>query len=172
MSRYLNISLLVIATGLMSFIPANAWVKYTSAAGHFSVSFPDKPQESEQDDKNPDGTSAKIHIATYARSNEEVYIVTWFNLGSFFPKDKTMKQMLEESRDGAMNSMKAKKVTTTTTFLGKNPYIEYTFSGEDFIGKERIYLVNKTQYSVIAIYAVKAGLGTDADKFLSSFTYM
>ena len=172
MSRNLVIPLLVITTGFLSFMPVSAWVKYTSKAGHFSVSFPDKPQETEQEDKNPDGTPARIHVVTYARSNEEVYIATWFNLGSFYPKDKTMKQMLEESRDGAMNSMKEKKVTTTTTFLGKNPYIEYTFTGDEFIGKERVYLVNKMQYSVIAIYSLKAGLSKDADKFLTSFKLM
>src|ERR1017187_7360643 len=93
----------------------------------------------------------------------------WIDMTTFFPKDANLKQMLENSRDGAAGSMKATKVTTLSTNLGENPYIEFTFTADDFTGKDRIYLINKFQYSIITIFSLKSGIPATADKFITSF---
>ena len=66
----------------------------------------------------------------------------------------------------------ATKVNTLETNLGTNPYIEFTFATDDFVGKDRIYLINKFQYSIITIFSTKTGLKSDADKFIKSFKPM
>jgi hypothetical protein len=169
MKKYFALPLLLAAVNLVGFLPVNNWVKYTSAVGHFSITFPGKPEESVQDDKNADGTPVKIHFATYAPNENEVYIVGWTDIASSFPKRADLKLLLAQSKDAATTSMKAKKVTTLSTNTGKQPYIEFTFSGEGFTGKERIYIVNKVQYSVITMFSVKTGVQPTANQFITSF---
>ena len=169
MKKFVVVLALIVIAGLCSFVPAGNWTKYTSADGHFSIDFPGKPEESSQDDKSDDGTPFKIHFATYSPNDNEVYMAGWIDMTNFYPKDKDMKKMLEDSRDGAAGSMKAKNVITLATNLGKEPYIEFVFSTDEFTGKDRIYLVNKFQYSVITIFALKTGVLPEADKFISSF---
>ena len=68
--------------------------------------------------------------------------------------------------------MKATKVTTLETKLGDTPYIEFTFSTDEFTGKDRIYVINKYQYSVITIFTLKNGLPPTADKFINTFKWV
>ena len=65
--------------------------------------------------------------------------------------------------------MKATNVTTLTTELSDKPYIEFTFELDGFVGKDRIYVINKVQYSLITIFAKGSGLNTSADRFIMSF---
>ncbi len=172
MKKLFFVPALIFVTALFSFTPAGNWQKYSTSEGHFSISFPGKPDESTQDDKSEDGTPFKIHFATYSPSDDEVYMAGWIDMTTFFPKDVTLKQMLENSRDGATSSLKATKVNTLETNLGTNPYIEFTFSTDDFTGKDRIYIINKYQYSIITIFSVKTGVKSDADKFITSFKHL
>jgi hypothetical protein len=149
-----------------------AWVKYTSTEGHFSMNFPGKPEESSQDDKSDNGTAFKIHFASYSPTQNDVYMAGWIDMTGFYPEDKDMKEMLEASRDGATESMKATDIKTITTSLGKEPYIEFTFKTDDFVGKDRIYIINKFQYSIITIFSKKTGLSPNVDKFITSFKHI
>ena len=171
MKRYLLVPALFLILGLVSFRIPDNWVKYTSAEGHFSISFPGKPEESVQDDKSDDGTPFQIHLSTYSPTDNYVYMVGWIDMTTFYPKNIELKQMLENSRDGATQSMKATKVETLTTNLGVNPYIEFTFSTNDFVGKDRIYIINKFQYSLITIFSVKTGIKSNVDGFITSFRH-
>lgn len=172
MKKYLLIPVLVIVAGLLSFKPVDNWITYTSAEGRFSILFPSKPEESVEDQKTDDGTPFKMHLATYSPNDDEVYMSGWIDMNGFYPKDVNMKQMLENSRDGATNSMKATKVNTLKTELGEHPYIEFTFSAEGFTGKDRIYIINKFQYSIITIFSEKTGIPSSADKFITSFKHL
>ncbi len=161
---------LLLLVAISSFRFADSWMKYSSSEGHYSISFPGKPEESTQDDKTDDGTPFKIHFASFSPTDDEVYMAGWIDMTNFYPKDKDLKTVLEDSRDGAAGSMKA-KVTSTTTNLNNNPYIEFTFETESFVGKDRIYVINKFQYSIITIFSTKTGISAKADKFIGSFTY-
>ena len=169
MKRYLVIPAILVLAGLFSFVPATTWQKYTSTEGRYSISFPGKPEESSDTDKSEDGTPFKIHFATYAPSDSEVFMTGWIDMTKFYPKDGSLKQMLENSRDGATKSMQASKVETTAINLGDKPYIEFTFVSEQFTGKDRIYLINKFQYSIITIFSLSTGIPPVADQFIASF---
>ena len=93
----------------------------------------------------------------------------WIDMNSFYPDGKAIKEMLENSRDGAIASMKATSVTTLATVVSENPYIEFTFETDDLVGKDRIYLINKIQYSLITIFSKGVGVKPSADKFIMSF---
>jgi hypothetical protein len=169
MRNHLVVIGLIVITGLLGFRAAENWTKYKSAEGRFSIDFPGKPEESTQDDKSDDGTPFKIHFTSYSPNDDEVYMCGWIDMTSFYPKDKELKVMLEDSRDGATGSMKATNVKTLTTYLGDNPYIEFTFEADKLVGKDRIYIINKFQYSVITIFSDKTGIRPGADKFIASF---
>ena len=170
MKKYLFIPALLLTIVLCGFFQADSWVKYNSAEGHYSISFPGKPEETTQDDKNEDGTPFKIHSSTYAPNDKEVYMSGWIDMTTYYPKNGDVKQMLENSRDGVTSAMNAIKVTTLETKLGDKPYIEFTFFTNQSAGKGRIYLVNKFQYSIITICPIKTGVTAAAEKFIHSFT--
>ena len=171
MKNYLILAALLLSGSLFSFKVPDAWQKYSSAEGHFVIEFPGKPEESTQDDKSDDGTPFKIHFASFSPNDDEVYMAGWIDMTTFYPKGKEIKQMLEDSRDGAAGSMKATSVVTLATNLGENPYIEFAFVADKLTGKDRIYLINKFQYSIITIFAEKTGITPAADKFINSFKH-
>ncbi len=147
------------------------WYKFTSSTGHFSISFPSKPEESTEKQKTTDGTPFDVNYVSYAPSDSEVYMVGYIDMKDFYPADKTMKEILENSRDGATSSLEATSVNTITTNLEGDAYIEFTFTAPKITGKDRIYVINKFQYSVITIFSSSTGIGTNADKFIRSFKH-
>jgi len=171
MKKPLTIPAIFIILLLVSFKSDN-WVTYKSEAGHYSISFPGTPTESDDKDKTDDGKPFDIHFATYAPTDDEVYMAGWIDMRSFYPENKSMKQLLEDSRDGACQSMKTKSITTLKTNLEGNPFIEFSFSTDEFTGKDRIYVINKYQYSIITIFSLKMGISKDADKFIQSFKHL
>ena len=148
------------------------WMKYKSAEGKYSINFPGKPEESQENSKTNDSIPFLIHYATYSASDNEIYMVGWINMSNFYPNEKSMKQILEDSRDGAVNAMQATNVVTTATKNTGNAYIEFTFEIKELKGKDRIYVINKFQYSVISIYSSSMGNNPKVDKFISSFKYV
>ena len=163
---------LVIFISLLSFFGFQSdgnWKTYSSSEGHYTIQFPGNPEESVQNSKTDAGDSLTVHIASYSVSDNEVFMSSWTDMHSIYPKDKTIQQMLEDSRDGTTSSLNATNVTTLKTNLEENPYIEFTFGTDDFVGKDRIYLINKIQYSIITIFSKATGIKPDADKFIQSF---
>lgn len=169
MKRFLFIPLLAVITLFSGFRPKGEWVKYTSAEGHFTIEFPGAPEESSQDDRTEEGVFVKTNIASYAASETEAYMAGWTDMRTSYPKNGDIKQMLENCRDGIAASMSAIKVTTIETNLGPNPYIEFTFYTEQVACKDRIYIINKYQYSLVTIFGIKTGIQPSADKFITSF---
>jgi len=145
------------------------WQLYTSKEGGFSIEFPGLPEEQTQNDTTDAGVPFLIHFASVAPSDNEVYMAGWIDMNSFYPEDASIQQMLENSRDGATNSMHATHVTTLATVTTGNPYIEFTFETNDLIGKDRIYLIHKFQYSIITIFSKETGIKPGADRFIASF---
>ena len=147
-----------------------AWQKYTSAGGHYSISFPGAPVETVQYDSSS-SVVLGINIATYENGTNAVYMCSYIDMSAIYKGDRDTKELLEASRDGALASMAVTKSATTATNLTGDPYIEFTFSNDQFTGKDRIYFINKYQYSVVTIFDIKEGLGPDADKFIKSFKH-
>jgi hypothetical protein len=151
---------------------ADEWTKYISREGHFSIDFPGKPIESAENDTTDAKKSSRVHYITYFPNDSEGYMADWTDMHKTYPKEMTITQILEYSRDGAMRSVIATNVTTTATNLGKEPYIEFTFSNKDFSGKGRIYVINKFQYAIITLFSHNAGISSAADKFIKSFKHL
>ena len=146
------------------------WHKYTSAAGHYSINFPGQFTESTEIDSSG-ATLIKMNLVEYTPDPNTVFMSSYVDFAASYPADQTVKQILENSRDGALASLGVTKSTTLNTNLTGDPYIEFSFSGPDFVGKDRIYVINKVQYSIICIFAHDAGLNPNTDKFIQSFKH-
>lgn len=147
------------------------WYRYSSSNGHFSASFPAKPDESADKQTTADGTPFDIDYVTYSPSDSEVYMIGYIDMNGFYPSDKSLKDILENSRDGATGSLEATSANTLAINLEGNPYMEFTFTGAKIAGKDRIYVINKFQYSIITIFSASQGISPNADKFINSFSY-
>ncbi len=170
MKKILFIASVAVALVFTGFTNAD-WYKFSSSDGHFSINFPSKPEESSEKQTTKDGTPFEIHYVSYSPSDSEVYMVGYIDMNTFYPAEKSMKEILENSRDGATGSMETTNVNTITTNLDGEPYIEFTFTSAKFTGKDRIYIINKYQYSLITIFSLGQGISPDADKFIRSFRH-
>lgn len=162
---------LIVSFALASHAQADTWKTYSSREGHYSIAFPTMPKETVE----YDSTSAnilKIHFATCESGDNSVLMAGWIDMSAITVPEKPIKELLEASRDGATASMKATKVTTTALNLTGEPYIEFAFSSDGFEGKDRIYYINKVQYSLIAIYGPNEPIKSQVDKFIGSFKYI
>ncbi|NVO20957.1 MAG: hypothetical protein HXX13_14750 [Bacteroidetes bacterium] len=152
-----------------AFKPVGDWKLFTSKEGGFSIEFPGQPEISVQQDTSEAGVPFLINFASFEASDNEVYMAGWIDMKNIYPEGKTLQQILEDSRDGATTSMNATEVKTLATVTTGDPYIEFTFVSSNFVGKDRIYIINKVQYSIISIFTSETGIKPSADKFIGSF---
>lgn len=172
MKKYILFPCLALVLILTAFAPGSPDKIYTSSEGNFSATFPCDAKESSQVDTAANGKPITIHFVQCNPDDNHVYMVGWSDLSSNYAEETPIKKILENSRDGATNSMKAVNVKTVATVLGKTPYIEFTFESSEFMGKDRIYVVNKFQYSIITIFAKSKKAPPEVDKFISSFHFL
>ena len=172
MKKILFAGLICFAAFIVSFSSPDSWYKYTTTQGHASISFPGKPDESIDTSRADNGTPFKIHFSTYSPTDDIVYMMGWIDMNGFYPQDRSMQKILEDSRDGATGSLGATEVKTINTNLVNEPYIDFTFAGADFVGKERIYVIDKFQYSVITLFSKTKTIPADADKFITSYKHI
>ncbi len=156
---------------LLSFTCLNIY-DYITTQGHCSISFPGIPEESTDTSRSENGTPFKIHLVTYAPTDNDVFMLGWIDMNSFYPENKTLRTMLEDSRDGATKSLGATEVNTTQINLINEPFIEFTFKGPNIIGKDRIYLINKFQYSLITLFVNATTIPASSEKFIQSFKHL
>jgi hypothetical protein len=161
------IALLLPLTGLAQ---KGTWPVHTSAEGHFSVTFPGTPQESvEYDSSGAEVT--KINLAMYEINDSDVLMLSWVSFAHLDLGQKSVKELLETSRDGALSALGATDIVTTATVLTGDPYIEFTFRSGGMLGKDRVYIIHKMQYSILGIFSSDRGLATYADRYIGSFKY-
>ena len=171
MRKLLFIALIAMLMPSLGFGQGEAWTTYSSTPGHFSVSFPGTPQESVEYDSSGPSILA-IHLINYEVGERGILMAGWTDFSKTNLGGKTVKAILEDSRYGAMGSMKATNIVTTTTVLTGEAYIEFTFKTEGYVGKERIYYVGNIQYSVITLFTTAADLDAYADRFLHSYRHI
>ena len=162
----------VMALHFTAFSQAATWQPYTNLVDHYTVSFPGKPEVTAQYDSST-AVIMKITLVTLAVGDDAVFMSSSVNMAGTHATEKPIKDFLEDSRNGSLQSMnvsESKTLATVTT--GSQPYIEFTFSTESFTGKDRIYFIDNVQYSLISIFGLKNGLSPDADKFIKSFKHL
>ncbi len=172
MKRFLLLPIIILTAALVSFSYADNWTIYTSDMGHYAISFPGNPLERSEFDTTEDNVPFAVHFLSYSQADTQVYILGWINVAKFYPVGKNITEILQDYKNEAAQSMNAYEVVVLNTNTGRYPYIEFTFKTNNFIGKDRIYVVNKYKYSVIALGPPATGITPDMDKFVTSFLYL
>jgi len=164
--RKILLIVLVACTPLVA--GAQGWKLYTSKQGRFSIEFPGKPEETVRKDTSggPD-----VHYVTWFPNDSIGYMVDWTDLSAHYPAGTPLKQLLEQSRDAATHTIRAGNVITTATSLGREPYIEFSYTNAEFTGRGRVYIINRTQYVVLTLFPRSSGISEGAGKFIRSFRY-
>lgn len=157
---------------LFSFKYLDIWVDYKSSEGHYSISFPGKPVESLDSNKTHEGKPYAIHYASYSPVHDETYIIGWFDMSSFYPEDKTMSKILEHYQDKACELLKTTIKTTLKINLEGDPFIEFSFSNDNWKGKSRIYVINKYVYTILTLFSTKKEIHDFSDRFIQSFKHI
>ena len=171
MNKILFAAIIILMFPFTGFGQSDKWVSYTSYEGHYTINFPAAPNESVERD-TASGVITTIHFADYEINDSTLFMCGWIDLTNQLDTVTDIKQTLENSRDGATSSMKTTEVNTLAINLEDEPYIEFTFKGEDFAGKDRIYIINKFQYSLISMFPLRKENLPDADKFIHSFKHL
>ena len=163
---------LVCSLGASSVAMAQDPQRFTSATGHFSITFPGAVEESTDTTALDDGRILTLGMASHAPNDDVVYMASWTDMSNVVPDDASIKSLLENSRDGSTGSMGATEVKTLALDpVGIHPFIEFTFGSDAMVGRERIYFVNKTQYALMTIFANVKSVPASAEAFIRSFTF-
>ncbi len=166
MKKFLLIALVIVVLPVLA--GAQGWRVYTSKQGRFSIEFPGKVDETVRKDTSggPD-----VHYVTWFPNDSMGYMVDWTDLGAHYPASTPLKQLLEQSRDAATHTIQASNVITTATSLGREPYIEFSYTSAEFTGRGRVYIINKVQYVVLTLFPRSTGVSDGAGRFIRSFRY-
>ena len=170
MRKLLLVAVLAFILPVCSIAQDDIWPIHTSVAGHYSIAFPGEPKESVEHDSSG-GKITNINMATYEINDSDVLMLSWVDFAGMDLIGKSLKELLVTSRDGALSSLNAANIVTTATVLTGNPYIEFTFRSGEFSGKARVYIINKVQYSILAIFSSDKGLRLFGDRYIKSFQH-
>jgi len=171
MKKLLLLPAIMLIVFLVSFMPPDGWSTFTSGLGHYAISFPGNPSEHSENDTTENNVPFAIHTISYSRADTEIYILGWIDMTRFYPNDKNVLQVLDDARKGAVSSLQGTDVNIIKTNLESNPFIEFTFRSHGYTGKERIFIINKFQYSIITL-GPSTGITPDMDRFISSFQHL
>ena len=146
----------------------NAWIKYTSDAGRYSVLLPAEPKLQEQPASSPDGVKFTQYLAS-TELPDQFFMVAYFDL----KPDMTFS--LDKGRDGLVKGIQGTLISETPISLDGNPGKALRVRAEStkFIDLVRMYLVNGRVYSLQSLYVEtqnESEFVARANKFFDSFS--
>jgi hypothetical protein len=144
------------------------WKAFTSKEGKFKVLMPGTPKQEKLDAESDFGKGV-LHM-NVVQLGKTMYGANY----SDFPaeiKKFPIKQILDSSRDGAVDNLKGKLAKEKDIKLDKYPGREVQIEvGE---GKQlfraRVYLVDQRLYQVVVFGTKEEATSKEAEKFLDSF---
>jgi hypothetical protein len=148
----------------------DGWFNFKSDAGGYSVSMPQKPNESQQQTKAKTGEMLQQYMAM-AMDGEAVFLTGYMDM------EPTMKFSFDDAVSAMATGMNATPSGQRSISLGSSPGREYQLDGKldnglVFIDYVRIYQVDKRIYVLQhLIPAANKGTATSAKttKFFDSF---
>jgi hypothetical protein len=144
---------------------------FTSAAGDFTVLFPDKPREKLTEPQTKtfsvqkDGGTFAVAVADLPEDVKKQLAGAGLDT-----RQSIMRAQFDRARDAAIGNgtfLKEQKITP-----GEFPWLicEFQYETSGFmVGRQRLYLANNRLYAVIALGDQDFVTSDDADKFFASF---
>jgi hypothetical protein len=149
----------------------NSWYEYSSEAGKFSVSMPNKPEE-KSEDKKTDIATVKMNVAI-SEFNDSAYFASYADFPEKFP-DAEIEPRLNEAMKGIVGGLQGKVTSSKESKLGTASCRDFEATGKiqaiDALFKGRICLnENRRFYQMFVLSPATKFSNTDVDRFLGSF---
>ncbi len=145
--------------------PSGKWSDYSYAKEGFAVSAPTEPSLTTQTAETAAGP-VEMHLYQVEVGAGMLLVVT----SRLHTKDKrTAQQVIAESKQGAAAAVHGKLAAQKAIALGKYPGTEIEIAADKTHSRNRIYVVNRKIYQVMAIGPVDRALPRETDQFYQSF---
>jgi hypothetical protein len=144
---------------------SSAWKTYSYAADGFSASFPSEPALQKQSVPTDAGTfELRAYVANDGDSALYIGVCDYGSTASNTDPDA----ILNGARDGAVENVKGRLVSTKKITFGVYPGLNYEIESDSLHFSGRMYLVGSVLYQVVAA-APAAKPYASSSKFLDSF---
>jgi len=157
-------------------VAQSVWRRHVSEAGGFSILFPGTPQTLQRAVLITDAIAETVTMLYVFREQESSMYAVAYNDFNFIESAEVPLDVIETSlnsgRDGMLKSNRATLLSERKISLGAYPGKEIRFRQADgWIGKARLYFVNKRLYQVLTLVdsKVERNLIKSIDGFLASF---
>jgi len=145
----------------------DAWKKFTSPEGRFSVMVPCTLSISAEDIKTTNGIVKQVYHSCL--SGNIGFLLSY----SDFPIVSSSKSMLDSFRDGVVGSLKitaaAEKEITLSSHPGREFSVTDNVNGAEVSYRYQIFLVDRRVYGVCLVAKVAGVDPPEGPKFFSSF---
>lgn len=141
----------------------SAWTKYSDAPGRFSVLMPVHPEKSEHPVESEGGKLT--HNIFMAKTAVGAFALSYAD----YTNTSDPQKVLERVRDGAINGIKGKLVSSKTVTHKGFPGLEFEASLEGALYTSRIYLVKARLYQMVVVAGQGNVSSMEINRYLTSF---
>ena len=144
---------------------SSGWVKFTSAAGRFSVLIPEIPPE-----KTETVNSALGPYTTHlfiVKDTTSVYLIGWVDYDPSFNFNRQAE--LEANRDNFVKGISATLLNSRATVIDGYSAIEFSAETADRIFKSRVFLVGRRPYQIVIGSPKGVDDTASVERFFNSF---
>lgn len=168
MKRFLQITLITLAinsTPLAQDHAPDAWVKFTSEFGRFSVLLPERPTEQTETTPSEHGPyTTHLFVAKSAKSVFVIGYVDYDPSFNFKPQNE-----LDANRDNFVKGIKATLINSRNLTLNGYQSLEFTAETADATFRSRVFIVGRRPYQVIVRTDKSFNDQEDTIRFFESF---
>ena len=126
----------------------NAWAKFTSAEGRFSVFMPGTPKDEVKTTPSPDIGPYTTRFFTL-RNPRHVFLIGYVDYDPSFNFNRQAE--LEANRDQFIKQLSATLVSSRNVRIDGYSALEFTAETEERIFKARVYIVGRRPYLIVLI---------------------
>ncbi|MGH9966663.1 MAG: hypothetical protein ACREBG_02355 [Pyrinomonadaceae bacterium] len=140
------------------------WIKYSSAAGRFTILIPVEPKFTEN---QVDSAVGKLVNNVYmALTDAGAFAISYAD----YPANNADPQaVLDNVLDGAIKGIKGTSISSTNITHKGHPGREFQASTEGSVYTSRIFLVNNRLYQIVVVTAPGKVSAAEINRYLTSF---
>lgn len=143
----------------------NAWAKFTSEEGRFSVFMPGTPEKNVQTTPSDIGPyTTRLFTLKHPR---HVFLIGYVDYDPSFRFDRQAE--LEANRDQFVKNLKATLVASRNVRIDGYSALEFTAVTDDRIFKSRVYIVGRRPYLIVLISPKGVDDSLALNRFFNSF---
>jgi len=145
---------------------SSGWVRFTSAAGHFSVLMPELPN-AETPRTTPSDHGPYTTYLFITKTPTSIFLIGWVDYDPNFNFNR--QQELEANRDNFVKGVQATLMDSRTLTIDGYNAIEFIAESDTRRFKSRVYMVGRRPYQIVIASAKSEDDSVSASRFFNSF---